>query len=585
MRNAAPPMLFSIIDSHARDNVSSRSRQSAVGHMRTQFPTRQVMSKAPRLAAAAALARPIRRPGVFATTQPQAAAEPLLLRFVNGEDVTARPMEPDEILALGDVFSRAVLLRGHNPLTLRELHQAIAAIEPKLPVRKMFLVAEGAQFAASGQTFELNARLVFTWQASSSKPPDVMLSTVASADSGDSLLQLIAWSDTDRAFHFFERKDGAWAWAGNSFHALAAATRGKGPFDSHINGGLVMKELKAPWGHWHSMAGTIGREVFGAQTEFNTDPLFSELEGAQLLENIVRTGVRRWTNGRFGRDLVGGVLQNLPQYMRQVLWCTSVNLVSSSDGFKSNEHEFDLPTSFFFDVEALELLTGIIDAMRDVIPGKRLHVAAPLYREAVASRSIGVIDDSGERRRIDGDTHFAFLVPERAFEDLTILNELISRGVLSAKLALCLLLLDFSNPVFSPERASLLRHAPESIAAGQDGKALDEAFLAAVHATGAPAGSVEAAFLALWDTPDLLAHTADKLQAYHSALEVELGSQSGVEAIVDLAESRRHAVRSTRSLAEFQSSMAQGTSPKPHLAMRPDGSVFTKTSTIGEGEF
>ena len=494
-------------------------------------------------------------------------------------------MRPEEVQALGDVFSRGVLLGGRNPLTLRELDEAVGAIEPKLPVRKMFLIAEGAQFAASGQPFELNTRLVFTWQASSAKPPDLMLSTVASADGAEALLQLIAWSDTDGAFHFFERKDGAWAWAGNSFHALSAATRGKGPFDSHINGGLVMKELKAPWAHWHSMAGSIGREVFGAQSEFNTDPIFADLEGAQVLESIVRTGVRRWTKGRFARDLAGGVLQNLREYMRQVLWCTSVNLVSSSDGFQSNEAEFDLPTTFFFDVEGLEFLASAIDALRDVIPGKRLHVAAPLYRSAIASRSVGVKDDSGQARRIDGDTHFAFLVPERAFEDLLVLTELVTRGVMSARLGLCLLLVDFSNPVFSPVRASLLRHSPESIAAGQDGAALDQAFLDSVRASGAPPGSAEAEFLALWNETDLLAHAAGLLQAYHSALETGLLTQSGVDAIVDLAESRRHVVRSTRSLAEFQSTMAQGASPKPHLAMRPDGSVFTKTTALGEGEF
>jgi hypothetical protein len=28
-------------------------------------------------------------------------------------------------------------------------------------------------------------------------------------------------------------------------------------FDSHVNGSLVMKELKAPWTHWHSSRAKI----------------------------------------------------------------------------------------------------------------------------------------------------------------------------------------------------------------------------------------------------------------------------------------------------------------------------------------
>lgn len=40
-----------------------------------------------------------------------------------------------------------------------------------------------------------------------------------------------------------------WASAGSCNHALDEPARGKGPVDGHINGNLVMKELKAPWAH------------------------------------------------------------------------------------------------------------------------------------------------------------------------------------------------------------------------------------------------------------------------------------------------------------------------------------------------
>ena len=346
-----------------------------------------------------------------------------------------------------------------------------------------------------------------------------------------------------------------------------------------------MKELKEPWSHWHSMDASIDRAVFGAQGEFNTDSLFADLEGAQILENIVRAGINRWTRARFARDLTPAGLANLPDYMRQLLWCTSVNLTSSRNGFKTSEAEFDLPTSFFYDIEAIEFLAGAIDLMAEVIPPKRLRVDAGLYRAAVAASGIGVTDDLADKRRIAGDTHFAFLVPERAAEDLTILIELVNRNVMSARLGLALILVDFANPVFSPARAELLRHVPASVSAGAEGAALDLALVAAIRAANGGPGSAEAEFLALWDHGDLLGEAGRLLAGYHSALEARLLTAAGVADVVALAELRRETVRSTRSLAEFNSTMARGGAPPPHLAMRPDASTFVKTSSLGEGEF
>ena len=552
--------------------------------MRIDFPTRQVTSKLP-VSSAERFTAGDASAGLRGDDSAPTTAVGPLYRFLAGRDADRAAMSADEVRALGDVFSREILLKGAVPLTLRDLVQAIADVQdPPLPMRRMFLVAEGAQFAASGRPFELNARLVFTWQSSDSKPPDILVSTVAVADNPGSLLQLIAWSDTDHAFHFFERKEGVWTWVGNSFHALEAPTRGQGPFDSHVNGGLVMKELKAPWTHWHSMNASIARDVFGPESEFSTDPLFADLEGAQILEKIVKTGVRRWTKGRLVRDLNGGRIVNLREYMRQVLWCTSINLVSSSDGFGSNDPEFDLPTSFFFDVDALDFLANAMEPPIDIIPNKRLRVDAALYRDAVKALEIGVVEDGAAGRRITGDTHFAFLVPERAFEDLTILVELVSRSVLSGRLALSLLLVDFTNPIFSPSRAALLQYCQDTIATGADGAALDAAFVNAVRAAGGDPASPEGKFLELWDHPDLSNHARSVLQNYHEAVEQRLATADGVADLLTLAESRREAVRRTRSLAEFSSTLARGAAPTPHLEMAADGTIRTKTSQAGEGE-
>ena len=181
------------------------------------------------------------------------------------DDAGPRALSREEIETFGDYFTQHLVLQGKAPLTFAGLDDALRALPPdtRLNVRDLFAVAEGAHFLRSEPPFSANTRLVFVWRKDDSSKPDVMLSTVAAPDDPTALMQLIAWSESDGAFHYFERtRDGSgWMWAGNSFHALEPKTRGRGPFDSHINGSLVMKELKFPWVHWHSQADGISRSA------------------------------------------------------------------------------------------------------------------------------------------------------------------------------------------------------------------------------------------------------------------------------------------------------------------------------------
>ena len=81
---------------------------------------------------------------------------------------------------------------------------------------------------------------------------------------------------------------------------------------------------------------------------------------------------------------------------------------------------------------------------------RRPVVPASVYREMLETFNVDITDGQISFR---GDTHFVFVVPEPAFEDVLLLAMLLERKVLSRKLAAAMLMVDFENAVFSRRRA------------------------------------------------------------------------------------------------------------------------------------
>lgn len=183
---------------------------------------------------------------------------------------------------------------------------------------------------------------------------------------------------------------------------------------------------------------------------------------------------------------------------------------------------------------------------------------------------------------VAGDTDFAFVVPERAFEDIVVLEQLIASQVLSARLALCLLMVDFSNPVFSPDRANLLPLFPDHIDAGDHGAALDAAVIGAARNKQVDVAGQR--LLALWDDADLVATARNELKAFSQAVQASLRSSSGARTVLTLADSRREAFRQ-RSLNEFRHTLAVSGATVAHLALDASANVVQKASSLGEKEF
>jgi hypothetical protein len=349
-----------------------------------------------------------------------------------------------------------------------------------------------------------------------------------------------------------------------------------------------MKELRAPWTHWHSMNGTIAREVFDRGSPLASDPMFAALTGAEDLEKTVRFGVNRWTRSRIAHDKAGSqTLARFPGYLRQLLWTTTVNLVSSPESFVTPlGSRFILPTSFFIDAEAFEFLGEELTPLDPLLPGGALVADEQHYRDAVAFWQLRLDEDfpDGAREKLDGDTQFAFLVPERAFEDFAVLRDLVRGDAIGARLALCLMAMDFPNPVFSPRRAALLDYAPEAVAMGSGGADFDARFVATIRtavAGGIAADSAEVEFLTWFDLPDPIASLRTRIAAYFAALRVRLATPEGLRDAVELGASRR-AGFAGRKLNEFNSTIAQASGHRALLAMDEAAQLFVKDSNLGE---
>src|SRR5262249_40694968 len=153
---------------------------------------------------------------------------------------------------------------------------------------------------------------------------------------------------------------------------------------------------------------------------------------------------------------------------------------------------FNLPLTFFFNSDALLNTLGLEPDIG--VP----QVDAALYRQCLTKFDVAVTDGNF---RFSGDTHFVFVVPEPAFEDLPVLQSLLDAPVISRKLAASLLMVDFPNPVFSPRRAALMKYVPASAAIGRGDP---PEFISTVEqaASVLPPGSAEAEFLANWRLAD-----------------------------------------------------------------------------------
>lgn len=494
-----------------------------------------------------------------------------LYQFVLGRDpapVDALPipraLTTEEAAALDDSFARLLKSGASHPLTARSLVQALDATGL---ARRSFVIGEGTQIPWTPETATISRRVRFVVAWSNGTQLAVLLSTAPPFDDSRVFLQVIGWDPTARHFSFYERRQGAWIHAGSSPDALVPPTRGMGPFDSHVNGALVMKELKFPWLHWSSSA-AFELPGLAPNDPLRNEQLFRDRSGAEELEQLVRTAIHNWTSSRFDAAIGDNRFEVAPTFLRHLLTSTTINLVSSAQtsNIAPQDGRLHLPQTLFLDTHFL------IDDL--LIESELGPPSAPweYYERVVREHGYELRDEEG-RLALRGDTHFAFPGFERAQEDRDIVAELLQRRLLSPRIAACLGMVDFSNPVGSPRRAALMRHVPEVSTRGSNGWDLGDRMVASILAAATP-GTPEQEFAELWaDGDNWRSSFGSRIDSFLKALQDRLDTWEGFESIARLVVSRRReALR--RPLLEFRLTLPVATAVSDaRLRMTPLANV------------
>ncbi|MDQ4124924.1 MAG: hypothetical protein M3134_04890, partial [Actinomycetota bacterium] len=289
----------------------------------------------------------------------QGAPQGSVVRFVVGEDTKPRQMTQAQMEdELGDPFATLLLNQGVFPSTAQELLDGIDARVDATDTlgsdsQMSFVLGEGSQIPLPEATPSTNAGMRFlVSRGSGPKGPDIIISA---SGPNVNFLEVMGWDKKRKGFNYYRSIGrGRWAFAGNSRHALSPPTKGKGPFEAHPSGNLIMKEFRLPWVHWHSFEVDIFEDAFPKGDPRRKHPWFTQKLGAETCElSVVLPSIRRWNAARFNQVLAAdGTVTDPARIVEQVVTSPTVNLASSSRE-SQGAGALDLPPGFFVDFDGL----------------------------------------------------------------------------------------------------------------------------------------------------------------------------------------------------------------------------------------
>lgn len=478
-----------------------------------------------------------------------------------------------EIASLGDPLFNLVLRRPDPPETLEGIENLLMPAQSGV-TRQSFVVDERITDAAPQGT----RRAVLVYRGTLDGQilaRNVMLSVFFDPQRfpASPQIEALGW-DNERGRYNYYKLDGsgtpdgrlAWKFRGSSVGAdLRTPSDRRGScMACHVNGAPVMKELLFPWNNWHSfkfLADYLSTAPAARRWQVASSSQLQTLAGAETLENdfilpaITHFNARRINEALARRDVDRNVSTDSEglskvvegkRLLAPLFKTTEANLISS--GETSGIHPFEprevgtdgqqirLPDSLFLNSK---LIGGGEPGQLGITKARQFRDVAVLtkreYQQAVQSSET-------QLDGIRGDTHFAWFVPEPSHIDTDLVRQLVLRGILPVRVLAAALAVDLDTPVFSRERAQLLRFVPDTfrfkelpsgaIPAGEPlaaGPADDLVhLLTAALETSAPAGgSAAQLFLDRLKADDPVGLLAQDVNAYHQRIRLAFATPPG----------------------------------------------------------
>jgi hypothetical protein len=346
-------------------------------------------------------------------------------------------------------------------------------------------------------------------------------------------MELIAWDYTRKVFNFWELVGTGtstdWRFLGNSDDVLADVAsinlgREKPEFGKrlrcsacHTLGGPVMKELEPPFNDWSTREQPPG--LGKLKLDRDTAPLFEKPAEAKNLSRLVKQGIDRLLAERTKRT---DNPLSLRQELRSLFTTMEINLATDRVPFRERLKQkaaIEIPRDFFADARLAQ-------------EKGKIEVPAALYHKQLQWLEARFAGDETPGLI---ETHHAFSVPIRSYMDQRTIDSLLERKFLTPELVEAVLLVDFTMPVYSRARASLMRYVPEN---AKNAANLREQLLKALR--DAPKDDTAAReLLANLEDPKEREARRREVQAYLRKVQEAATDRDAVEGWLRLAAQRR----------------------------------------------
>jgi len=392
--------------------------------------------------------------------------------------------------------------------------------------------------------------------------PNVMLSVILTPTGiTPNFIEAWGWDVRRGRFNFYRFEQASneqapgWKFRGSSTGAdLQTPTQRQGTcLACHVNGEPLMKELTLPWNNWHS---TSFPATYLRPTGATPWPVVADLALLTRLENarVLQTDFIQLAIARFNRSRADALLKRNAQgaptvvngmqevidgrrLLRPLFETTQYNFASS--GTLSGLHPFPaasggpvgpiaVPAAFFLNAN---LLAGGgatqyqgLDIAEALSFNTLAQISADEYRTLVNNDGTTI----GGR---SGDANFAWFVPAASHVDNHMIDLLVQRGVITKEFAGAAMAVDHETPIFSTKTPGLLRFIPATfrfkpLAVGAAPAAhpdrLTQAVIAALQAASPAAGTPEADFLTLLQSPNPLSTLRQRVLSYRQRVQTRL---------------------------------------------------------------